>query len=82
MNISPKRAWFDADTMWLELNDARVLGVPLAWFPRLLQADASELARYELSPGGIHWEALNEDISVAGLLEGRRDMTKHPKIAA
>ncbi|MDR2727057.1 MAG: DUF2442 domain-containing protein [Deltaproteobacteria bacterium] len=82
MNISPNRVWFDADTMWVELNDARVIGAPLAWFPRLLQADESELARYELSPGGIHWEALNEDISVAGLLEGRGDMTKRPKVAA
>ena len=68
--------------MWIELNDARVIGVPLAWFPRLLQADESQLAQYELSPGGIHWEALNEDISVAGLLEGRGDMTKPAKVAA
>ena len=82
MNISPERAWFDEDSMWIELNDARVIGVPLAWFPRLLQADESQLAQYELSPGGIHWEALNEDISVAGLLEGRGDMTKPSKAAA
>jgi hypothetical protein len=41
--------------------------VPLAWFPRLLQADASELARYELSPGGIHWEALSEEQLSAGV---------------
>ena len=82
MNISPKRVWFDTDAMWVELNDARVIGVPLAWFPRLLQANESELARYELSQNGIHWEALDEDISVAGLLEGRGDMTRRPKAAA
>ncbi len=82
MNISPKRVWFDTDTLWVELSDARVIGAPLAWFPRLLQASEAELARYELSPGGIHWETLCEDISVAGLLEGRGDMTKRPKIAA
>jgi hypothetical protein len=82
MNISPKNVWFDKDAMWVELNDARVIGVPLVWFPRLLQADEAILAQYELSPGGIHWEALNEDISVAGLLEGRGDMTKSPKAAA
>ena len=82
MNISPKNVWFDADSMWVELNDARVIGVPLAWFPRLLEAEASELTKYELSPGGIHWESLNEDISTAGLLEGRGDMTKRPKAAA
>ena len=82
MNISPKNVWFDKDAMWVELSDARVIGVPLAWFPRLLQANEAELARYELSPGGIHWSALNEDISVSGLLEGRGDMTKRPNIAA
>ena len=82
MNISPNNVWFDKDAMWVELNDARVIGVPLAWFPRLLQADEAELERYELSPSGIHWEALNEDISVVGLLEGRGDMTKRPKAAA
>lgn len=82
MNISPKKVWFDDDSMWVELNDARVIGVPLVWFPRLLQARAEELERCELSPGGMHWEALDEDISVAGLLEGRGDMTRHPEIAA
>jgi hypothetical protein len=82
MNISPKKVWFDADTLWVALDDARVIGAPLAWFPRLLQASESELAHYELSSGGIHWDALDEDISVAGLLEGRGDMTKRPKIAA
>ncbi|MDR2893556.1 MAG: DUF2442 domain-containing protein [Deltaproteobacteria bacterium] len=82
MNISPKKVWFDADNMWVELNDARVIGVPLTWFPRLLDAEESELSQYELSPSGIHWEKLDEDISVAGLLAGHGDMTKRPKIAA
>jgi hypothetical protein len=82
MNISPKKVWFDLDNMWVELNDARIIGVPLAWFPRLLQADKTALERHELSPGGIHWESLDEDISISGLLEGRGDMTKKPKIAA
>ena len=35
MTISPKTVWFDEDSMWVGLNDARVIGVPLAWFPRL-----------------------------------------------
>lgn len=37
MIISPKSVWFDEDSMWVRLNDARVIGVPLAWFPRLLR---------------------------------------------
>ncbi|CAI1039231.1 Protein of uncharacterised function (DUF3532) [Serratia marcescens] len=38
MRISAKRVSFDDATMWVELSDARIIGVPLAWFPRLLNA--------------------------------------------
>ncbi len=65
--------------MWVSLDDGRTLGVPLAWFPRLLAADTTARLHYELSPGGIHWDALDEDISVAGLLAGRGDqMARRP----
>ncbi|MDR2056096.1 MAG: DUF2442 domain-containing protein [Desulfovibrio sp.] len=47
-----------------------------------MQAGKEELARYELSPGGIHWDCLDEDISVEGLLAGRGDTTKRPNMAA
>jgi Protein of unknown function (DUF2442) len=57
--------------MWVELSDGRTLGVPLAWFPRLLRATPAEREQVELSRGGLHWEALDEDISVEGLLAGR-----------
>jgi hypothetical protein len=61
--------------MWVDLTDGRTLGVPLAWFPRLLNASPSERERVELSRTGLHWDALDEDISVAGLLAGHGDMT-------
>jgi hypothetical protein len=76
MIISPKKVWFDEDSLWVELVDARVIGVPLAWFPKLLDASQSDRLHFELSPGGIHWDALEEDISVSGLLAGHGDMTK------
>lgn len=82
MSTSPKSVRFDDDSMWVELADGRVLGVPLAWFPRLLRATPDQLATVELSPAGLHWEALDEDISIAGLLAGRGDMTHSPKMAA
>ena len=82
MNTSPKKAWFDNDSMWVELNDARVIGVPLAWFPRLLNASKSALEQFELSPGGIHWDHLNEDVSIAGLLAGNGDLFQKPEKAA
>ena len=75
MNISAISVRFDEDTMWVSLDDGRTLGVPLAWFPRLLLAKAIEREKFELSPGGIHWDDLDEDISIAGLLEGRGDRT-------
>jgi hypothetical protein len=52
-----------------------LLAVPLAWFPRLLAATPEQRAQFELSPRGIHWEALDEDISIDGLLAGLGDQT-------
>ncbi len=74
MNVSPKRATCDENNLWVELNDGRTLGVSLAWFPRLLAATPEERAACELSPRGIHWDALDEDISVEGLLAGQGDI--------
>ncbi|MCD7985052.1 MAG: DUF2442 domain-containing protein [Desulfovibrio sp.] len=82
MTISPKKVWFDEDSLWVELNDARILGVPLAWFPRLLNASPTQRETFELSPFGIHWDELDEDISVQGLLAGNGDMTQAPRKVA
>ena len=69
---------FDADTMWIDLADGRQLGVPLAYFPRLLQASPSERAKVSVSGGGtgLHWDDLDEDISVPALLLGIGDRTR------
>jgi hypothetical protein len=79
---NPTKVHFDEDSMWVSLSDGRVLGVPLAWFPKLLHASAEHREQVELSPFGLHWEALDEDISVAGLLEGRGDATVRHTAAA
>jgi hypothetical protein len=72
-----KKVSFDAHHMWVELIDGRKLGVPLAYFPRLAQAKPAQRRQYVISGGGIglHWEALDEDISVPGLMAGRVDAT-------
>jgi hypothetical protein len=75
MTISAKSVRFDAHTMWVDLSDGRTLGVPLAWFPRLLHAKPEERERIEISRLGLHWEALDEDISIEGLIAGRGDQT-------
>jgi Protein of unknown function (DUF2442) len=82
MTISPSSVRFDEHTMWVDLTDGRTLGVPLAWFPRLLHATPAEREQVELSRVGLHWEALDEDISIAGLLAGRGDVTRSPEHAA
>lgn len=82
MNISPRALRFDDDCLWVELEDGRTLGVPLAWFPRLLHATPQERENYELSRRGIHWDALDEDVSISGLLAGRGDATRPATTAA
>lgn len=67
--------------MWVDLSDGRRLGVPLVWFPRLLHADPSQLAWVEISTRGLHWDELDEDLSIEGLLAGRGDQTR-PKAKA
>ena len=81
MNSSVKatRVHFDQDSMWVDLSDGRIVGVPLAWFPRLLHATAEQREQLRISSRGLHWEALDEDISVAGLLAGVGDLTQSQK---
>ena len=71
----PMAVRFDEDSFWVELEDGRTLGIPLAWFPRLLHGKPEQREKVELSPDGLHWDELDEDISVAGLLAGRGDQT-------
>ncbi len=77
MSISATNVRFDDHTMWVDLTDGRTLGVPLAWFPRLLNATPAQRVRVEISRTGLHWEELDEDISIAGLIAGRGDMTRN-----
>ena len=58
----------------VELSDGRTLAVPLVWYPRLWHGTPAERARYRLigRGEGVHWPELDEDLSVEGLLAGRR----------
>lgn len=75
MNTSPKTVRFDENSLWVELSDGRVIAVPLAWFPRLLHATPEQRAKVEISPLGLHWDELDEDVSVSGLLAGSGNLT-------
>jgi hypothetical protein len=83
MNTFPNTAQairlvIDENSFSVYLADGRILSVPLAYFPRLLQADKRQREHFEFSGGGtgIHWEDLDEDISVEGLLLGVGDSTR------
>ena len=65
MTVSAVSVHFDEHTMTVALTDGRTLRVPLAWFPRLLRATPAQRTQVELSRVGLHWEELDEDISVA-----------------
>ena len=62
-----------SDTLNVDLSDGRTISVPLAWFPRLLHSTQEERNNWQLIGKGlgIHWEAIDEDISVEGLLSGK-----------
>jgi hypothetical protein len=68
-----ERVTLTEDTLTVDLSDGRTISVPLAWFPRLLQATPEERRHWRLigRGQGIHWEDIDEDISVEGLLAGR-----------
>ena len=79
-----KKVTFDMDNMWVELTDGRQLGVPLAYFPRLLNAAQAQRDDYVVSGGGtgLHWDELDEDISVRALLLGIGDRTQPARKAS
>jgi hypothetical protein len=80
MNISVARSsevmasevWFDFDMLHVRLLDGREISVPLEWFPNLIKATPEQRKNWRLIGKGIgiHWEELDEDISVSALLKG------------
>ena len=61
------------DTLSVDLSDGRSLSVPLAWYPRLLNASQKERSNWRVigQGHGLHWESIDEDISIENLLAGR-----------
>jgi hypothetical protein len=64
------KVWFSKDMFYVLLKDGREIGVPLLWFPRLRKASQEQLNDWRLIGNGvgIHWESIDEDISIAALL--------------
>jgi hypothetical protein len=77
--VRAKEVRFDQDSFWVDLSDGRTLGVPLAWFPRLLRGTPEQRENVSISTRGLHWEDLDEDISIDGLLAGWGDRSRARK---
>ena len=77
LEAKAQKIWFDDDNMWIMFTDGRQLSVPLAYFPRLHRASEDQRNRFEISGGGtgLHWDEIDEDISVPHVLMGYYDRT-------
>jgi hypothetical protein len=69
-NVLASKVWFSKDMLYILLQDGREIGVPLLWFPRLRKASMEQLEDWRLIGNGIgiHWDSIDEDISVSALL--------------
>ncbi len=74
---------FSSEALIVALDDGRTISTPLAWYPRLLAGKTDERMNFELigDGEGIHWPALDEDISVEGILAGRRSAESSESLA-
>jgi uncharacterized protein DUF2442 len=61
-----------ATELVVTLVDGRKIATPLDWYPRLRRASAAQRANYEIIPMGIHWPDIDEDLSITGMLQGKR----------
>ncbi len=71
-DLKPRAVEFTASELVVTLVDGRRIATPLEWYPRLQKASAAEREQYEIMPMGIHWPLIDEDLSIAGMLRGRR----------
>lgn len=71
-DLKPRAVEFTASELVVTLVGGRKIATPIDWYPRLQRASTAQRANYEIMPMGIHWPELDEDLSVAAMLKGRR----------
>ncbi len=74
-----KKIGFEKNTIFIVTNDGKKKSMPLHWFPSLKNASQEERNNYILSPYGIHWEQLNEDLSFSGFFTYNKDKIEQEK---
>ncbi|MBO9612125.1 MAG: DUF2442 domain-containing protein [Dyadobacter sp.] len=70
------KVWFDETNIYLVLASGHTIGNPLAWFKRLEKATSDQRLRFEIGPlgGSIHWEELDEDLSLESFFDFKREL--------
>lgn len=71
-SLKPKSVTFTEGELVVQLVDGSRIATPLEWYPKLKNASEEERNNFEIQRMGIHWPDLNEDLSIAGMLRGRR----------
>ena len=81
--VKAERVDIDSETLTVTLEDGRTVGVPLAWYPRLLHGTPAQRRQWRLvgRGEGIHWPDLDEDISVEGLVKGVKSQESQTSFA-
>lgn len=64
--------WFDEQYIYIKTDVGHIVGNPLSWFPRLANATLEQRSQFEISPFGVHWDSLDEDLSLDGFFEYKR----------
>lgn len=70
--LEPVAAFCDAEALTVTLASGACVVTPLAWYPRLAAATPAQRARVELMATGVHWPEIDEDLSIEGMLRGRK----------
>ncbi|MGO9702788.1 MAG: DUF2442 domain-containing protein [Xanthobacteraceae bacterium] len=71
-DLKPRAVEFTTSELVVTLADGRKIATPIDWYPRLQHASAAQRANFEIMLLGIHWPDIDEDLSIAGMLKGRR----------
>lgn len=70
------KIWFDSENIFLKTKEGVQKSMPLKWFPRLNNATTQQREDFELSPYGIHWKEIDEDLSFEGVFKFRKEEVK------
>ncbi len=80
-NLKIEKVWFDTENIFIQTNDGTEKSHPLKWFPQLCNATNEQLEKFEIGKWGddIHWEELNEDLSLEGFFTYNKDVIEQQR---